>query len=315
MKLAAAALVLFAGTARADSPVARPEAIEVDREAPPPGRAELGFDGGAPVGAWAASVQLGYLDQPITLATPSLAIHPIEHRETAALGGAYTLGERLVLDARMPLAHQVGVRLAGVGDPAPLARWVLGDLALGARVRIASTDTVQAFARVEVTVPTGDDDQFAGEAKWTYASSLIGRLTLGRVVVAATGGILVRDAEVQVGNRVVGDELEGGLGAVVALPPIAGLWCDRNPLRVTGELVAELADHSPGVLGASPAEARVGFVGHPIPSLAVAVRGGVGLDDQIGSPRFRVTLEFAWQAPAPPPAPSPAPTVDDEQED
>jgi len=308
-------LLAVAAPAYGDTPVPRPEAIEVDREAPPPGRAEFGFDGGAPVGAWAASVQLGYVDEPIQLGTPSLTIFPVRRRETVALGGAITLGDRLVADARMPLAHQVGDRLNGLGDDAPLDRWVAGDLALGARIRITDTDVVQTFARFAVTIPTGNDDQFAGEAKWTYASSLIGRLTLRDVVVAANAGILVRGAEVQVGDRVVGDELMGGLGVAVALPPIAGLWCERNPLRVTGELDGELADHSSGVRGASPAEARLGFVGRPIPSLAISVRAGLGLDDQIGSPRFRAMVEIAWQAPEPPHVVPLAAPADDEDED
>ncbi|HTR53900.1 MAG TPA: hypothetical protein VMJ10_24565 [Kofleriaceae bacterium] len=314
MRLTLVALVVFAPAAHADTPVTRPTAIEVDREAPPPGRAEFGFDGGAPVGAWAASVQLGYVDEPIQLGTPSLTIIPVRRRETVALGGAITLGDRLVADARMPLAHQVGDRLIGLGDDTPLDRWVAGDLALGARIRITETDTVQTFARFAFTIPTGDDDNFAGEAKWTYSSSLIGRLTFGRVVVAANAGILIRDAEVQVGDRVVGDELLGGFGTAVALPPIAGLWCERNPLRVTAELAGELADHSSGVRGASPAEARLGFVGHPILGLALSVRAGLGLDDQIGSPRFRAMVELAWQAPEPPRARPPAAVEDDEDD-
>lgn len=314
-RAAAALVVLAAGAARADTPVMRPEAIEVDREAPPPGRAELGFDGGAPVGAWAVAVQLGYLDEPLALRAGPLVRYPVRHRETLALGGAVTVLGTVVLDARLPLAHQVGDRLVGLGDATPLDRWVLGDLALGARLRVADAGPVRLFARVAATVPTGDDHDFAGEARWTGSTLLIGRAVLpAGVVVAATGGILVRGAEVEVADRTVGDALVGGLGVAVPVPPVAGLWCVPDQLRVTGELAGELGDDVAHRRGPTPLEARFGVIGRPRPELAIAVRAGLGLDDQIGSPRFRATVEVAWQAPAPPPAPPRTSEGDDDDE-
>ena len=312
--LVAVAVAGLAGAARADTPVMRPEAIELDREAPPPGRAEFGFDGGGPVGAWAAEVDLGYLDEPLALRAGPLVRYPVRHRETVALGGAVTVLDSLVLDARLPLAHQVGDSLIALGDQTRAARWVLGDLALGARLRVARSGPVQLFARLAATVPTGDDHAFAGEARWTGSTLLIGRAVLpAGVVVAATGGILVRGAEVQVADRTVGDALAGALGVAVPLPPVAGLWCVPDQLRVTGELAGELGDDVAHRLGAAPLEARFGVIGRPRPELAIAVRAGFGLDDQIGAPRFRATLELAWQAPAPPPPPPRASDGDDDE--
>ena len=314
---ALAVVAVLGGVAHADTPVLRPEATELDREMPPPGRAEFGFDGGAPIGAWAASLQLGYLDRPLVLHAGSLEELPVAHRETLALGGALALGATgaLVLDVRLPFAHQVGDRLVGLGDARALDRIVLGDLAVGARVRIAAGERLQTFARLVATLPTGDDDNFAGEARWTASGLLIGRATLpANIVVAATGGILLRGAEVQVADRVVGDALLGGLGAAIGLPPLLGLWCVPDQLRLTGELVGSLGDQVAHKHGPSPAEARLGVVGRPLPSLALGIRAGLGLGDQIGSPRFRATLELTWQAPMPPaPARSPTePEPDDE---
>lgn len=307
-------LAVLCRTAYADTPVLRPEAIEVDREAPPPGRAEFGFDGGAPVGAWAASAQLGFVDDPIVLRSGDRVKYPVAHRETLSLGAAYSVTDSgsLVVDARVPLAHQIGDRLVGLGDMQRLEHWVLGDLVLGARIRIASGERLQTFARFVATLPTGDDDNFAGEARWTYSTALVGRLALpGHVVIAATGGILLRGAEVQVGDRIVGDELVGGVGAAVGVPPIAGLWCVPEQLRITGELVGALGDKVGGQRGPSPAEARLGVIGRPLPELAIGVRAGLGLDDQIGSPRFRALLEVTFQAP--PPARSPSHADEDEE--
>ena len=311
------ALAIVARTAHADTPVLRPEAIEVDREAPPPGRAEFGFDGGAAVGAWAASAQLGFVDDPIVLHSGDRVKYPVAHRETLALGAAYSVIDTgsLVVDARLPLAHQVGDRLVGLGDMQHLEHWVIGDLAVGARVRIASTEGLQAFARFVATLPTGDDHDFAGEARWAYSSALIARFALpGNAVLAATSGILLRAAEVQVGDRIVGNELFGGIGVAVGLPPIAGLWCVPDQLRVTGELVGELGDKVGVQRGPSPAEARLGVIGRPLPELAIGVRAGLGLDDQVGSPQFRALLEVTWQAPAPPAVPQQA-AGDDEVPD
>jgi hypothetical protein len=68
-------------------------------------------------------------------------------------------------------------------------------------------------------------------------------------------------------------------------------------LRVEGELVGVLGDDVAHERGPSPAEARVGVLAHPRSWLAVAVRVGTHLDDQIGAPRFRAMLELVYQGP------------------
>jgi hypothetical protein len=294
----AAVVALLSGAARADAPVARPEAIEVDRSATPPGRAELGFESGAAVGAWAAEVALGYLDRPIVLRAGDIVTYPVERRETLAIGGAIAVGEtkKLVLDARMSLSHQAGARLIGLGGNAHLDHWVPGDLALGARAAITTRPHLRTFVRFAATLPTGDDHAFAGEARWTYSTQLVGRYERDGLAFAATGGILLRAAEVEVGDRLVGDAAFGAFGAAIGVPPALGLWCTRDQLRVTGELAGELGDKVGGQRGPSPLEARLGVVGRPLPQLAVGVRAGFGLDDQIGSPRFRAVLEVTWQS-------------------
>jgi hypothetical protein len=286
----------LAAPAAADAPVDRPEAFEVDREQPPPGQAELGFDSGAPVGAWAASVQLGYLDRPFRLHTTQIKTFPVERRETLALGGAVTLGTRLVVDARLPLAHQVGDRMQGLGDERPLDRWVLGDLGLGARVRLSSNQRGSVFVRGALTLGTGDDHDFAGEAHFTMAWMLIGRLMLPHgIVVAATGGVRFRTSEVIVADRLLSDELFGAVGATYELPGLRGLWCPENLVRLTGELLGVLGNNVGDQLGPSPAEVRVGMISEIRPWLAVAGRLGKGLDDHIGAPRLRAMLEVVYR--------------------
>jgi hypothetical protein len=285
----ALALLLVAGAAHASTPVERPEAIDLDHDMTPPGRAELGFDGGGDVGAYALSLQLGFLDRPMRVHTVDRVTYPVEHRETVWLGGALTLGASVVVDARMPLSHQTGDRWRGWGDDRPLDRWVADDLGVGARVRVVHGDRFAAFFRGQLTFGTGNDHQFAGEARYTASWLLIGRATLpGGVVVAATGGVRLRAAEVQVADRLVGDELLGGIGASVPVP---------GCLHLTGELVGALGDDVAHERGPSPAEARIGVFARPRSWLAVAFRVGTHVDDQIGAPRLRAMLELVYQGP------------------
>jgi hypothetical protein len=279
-----------------DEPVDRPEAFDVDRETPPIGRAELGFDAGAPITGWAVGMQIGYLDRPMRLHTTTVRIFPVERRETLSIGGAFALGDAFVVDARMPFSVQAGDRMQGLGDERPLDAWVPGDLGVGARLRVAKRERVQLFVRGHLTFGTGDDRDFAGEARFTAAWNLIARFTLpAGFVVAATAGVRFRRAEVLVADRLLGDELAGGIGATYELPAIRGLWCAANRVRVTAEVVGVLGDDVANQRGPSPVEGRVGMISRIRPWLAIAMRVGKGLDDQIGAPRFRAMFELVYE--------------------
>jgi hypothetical protein len=285
--------------ASAGTPKATPAAIEVDREVPPPGRTELGFDGGAPVEGWGATITFGWLERPITLRTADTESQPVARRETLALGGALALGDAVVVDARLPLAHQTGDRLAILGEPRALDRWVPGDLRLGARVRVAGTAERAAFIRAELSLPTGDDRDFAGESSWSLAWSLIGRLTLPHgILLASAAGIRLRGDEVLIGDRLVGDELHGSAGLAIPISPVRPLWWAAEQVKLTGEIAAILGDNVAGKRGPSPAEARVGVVTKPTSAITLGARLGFGLGDEIGAPRWRATFELTYQGTA-----------------
>jgi len=294
--------------ARADLPRDTPTAIEVDRDAAPGGRVGLGFDSGEPVDAWGASVALGWLDRPIALPADafgggSRASAPVRRRETLALGGALAIGDHVVVDGLVRASHQVGDRLTAGGNPARLGRYVFHDLQLGGRIQLVGDADRTAFLRAELTLPTGDDAQFAGDAAWTLAWSLIGRVALPRgIAIAATAGIRLHGAEVAVGDRLVGDELFAAAGATLPLPALGLAAADR--VAATAELRGALGDRVGGASGPSPAEARLGVRLQVLPALAIAAHAGVGLDDQIGAPRFRALVEAAWTPRLPHAAPA-----------
>jgi hypothetical protein len=291
---AIAALGAIAPAARADTPRQTPAAIEVDRDAAPPGRTEFGFDGGAPVDGWGATVGAGWLERPLTFTTEGGTTLPVRRRETAALGGALALGDSVVFDARLLAAHQIGDRLRPA-DPRPLDRFVLPDLRLGGRVRVAGGPERALFVRGELTLPTGDDGDFAGEASWTAAWQLVGRLVLPRgITVAAAAGIRLRGAEVEIGDRLVGDELLGALGVAVPIPPVRPLWCDAEQVKLTAEAAAVIGDDIGAGRSPSPVEARLGLVTRPRPGFALGLRIARGLSDEIGAPRARLTVELTY---------------------
>ncbi len=295
MKLAIAVLA-FGSVAHATPPIT---AIEIDREDAPAGRVELGFDGGAPLDGWAVSLGTGLLDKPLIVGIGTTTVVPIVHRETLVLGGALALGSSVIADLRLPMSRQTGDQLVPGGDGFMTqrgTRYALGDLRVAARVRIAGDAERAVFLRGAVTLPTGDDSDFAGEARWGVAWNLIGRATLpAGVIVAASAGIHIRGAEVMVGNRLAGDEILGAVGAIVPIPPIAGLWCTREQVALTAELDGVLGDNVNNVRGPSPLEVRGGLVIQALPSLAIGLRGGHGLDNQIGAPAWRAMLEIAWR--------------------
>ena len=293
MKRAVAFIAALSGVAQADNPLQRPEAFDVDRDAPPPGQAELGFDAGRPIHGWAASLQVGWIDRPLTLTTNLVVNHPVEHRQTFALGGVYAITPNLIVDARMPFDHQVGDRYRGLGDNKRLDRFVLGDLALGARLQLAQRGPAGIFARGSLTIPSGDDHDFAGEARFTAAWHLITRVELpAGVTIAATAGVRFRPREVQIADRLLGDELAGGFGVLYNLPAFPGLWCVDNHVRATAEIVGVLGNDVAGQRGPSPAEVRVGMTSDIRPWLSLAGRIGKGINDEIGAPRFRGMLEL-----------------------
>ncbi|MEO6771607.1 MAG: hypothetical protein ABI467_01110 [Kofleriaceae bacterium] len=299
MRVAGGLVVLgaAAGVAHAQTPLARPEAIDVDRDQTPPGQAELGFDGGAPIGNWALGVELGVLEHPIRFHTVDIKTYPVRRRETVALGGAIALGDDVIVDARMPLAHQVGQRLQDLGDERSLDAWVPEDLTLGARVHAMTRGSLAVFVRADLTVPTGDDYDFAGDAAWSAAWMGIARVTLPHdLVLAASGGIRIRGREVIVADQLVGDELLWAIGGTIGIPPVLPLWCEPDQLKASLEIVGIAGDRVNHMTGPSPIEGRIGLVGRIRPQYGIAVRAGTHLDDDVGAPAFRLSIDLVYRS-------------------
>lgn len=298
MTRAALLALLVPAIAVAEVPLDRPTAIDIDRDSSPPGRPELGFDGGGALdGGWAATVQFGWLDRPLVFTTPDGDSYPVQRRQTVFLGGALALGPSAVLDVRLPLAHQIGDRLmlaGGGGEPGSLDRWVVGDLHVGLRARVVQRPAFAVFVRGDAGFPTGNDDAFAGDASWNLAWSLIGRFALpAGIAIATQGGLRLRGDEVIVADRVQSNELFGAIGAVIPIPPFVPLWCTPEQVKLSWEIVGVLGDRVAGEKGPSPIEGRISLVTHPRDNITLGFRLGTGLvDDEIGAPRWRALVEL-----------------------
>ena len=294
---ALAIVCILSGVAIADTPVMRPEATEVDRDRTPPGQGELGFDGGAPIGTWALGVMLTELYRPVKFQANGLTTYPVSSRETATLGGAIALGDDVIVDLKVPLSHQSGSRLQGLGDQGALQSWVVGDTNVGVRIHAMTRSVVAVFVRGDLSLPTGADHEFAGEAGWTGAIDGILRVALPNdIVLAASAGARLRGKEVVVGNQLLSDELLWGVGATIGIPPFCSLWCKADQLKATADIIGVYGDHSDGMTGPSPIEARLGLIGRIRPPYAIAVHAGTHLDNSLGAPQFRATIDFVYQS-------------------
>ncbi len=291
----ALALALVSSTAFADAPREAPTEIEVDRGDAPAGRTEFGFDGGAPVAGWGATLSGGWLEAPISFGLPGGdTSEPVRRRQSVLLGGALSLGDSVVVDGRWAGSRQLGTRLRGTGDERKLDRYVPGDLRIGARIRVMTRPTFAMFVRGELALPTGDEQDFAGDPGVSVAWRLIARATLGPITLAASAGLRLRGQEVLIGDRSLGNESLGAAGLALALPAVRPLWC-VDQVMLTADASAVVGDNVGVARGPSPVELRVGVISRPRPGWTIGVRLGRGVTDEIGSPTLRATVELTYQ--------------------
>lgn len=296
MTRAALAIALCSSTAFADAPRDAPTEIDVDRGDAPPGRTELGFDGGAPVAGWGATLAGSWLEAPISFGLPGgETSEPVRRRQSVIVGGALSLGDAAVLDARWAGSRQLGSRLRGTGDERALDRYVPSDLRIGARLRVMTKPHFDLFVRGELAFPTGDQQDFAGDPGVSVAWRLIARATVGPgIVLAASAGLRLRGQEVLIGDRSLGNESLAAAGLVFPLPAIRPLWCEHQ-VMLTAEASAIVGDDVGVARGPSPVELRAGVISRPRPAWTIGVRVGRGVTDEIGSPTLRATIELTYQ--------------------
>lgn len=264
--------------------------------------------------------QASYLSRPIVLELRSPGggsqAYAVNDQANATFLWSYGVVPRLELDLALPLTlGQGGTGLAPVTGGPGLNDTAVRDMRFGftyalargtRRKRAAPYETGGLAARFEVSAPTGDRDQFAGERSGVFVPSVAADGRIGRFFGALEVGARIRPITDLLGAR-VGTQLVGELGAGVDL-----LADGRLSVAVEAWALPTLSTQS-SASGAGPlvpAEWQLSLRTSPLASreLSLQLGGGGALDDSLTTPQVRFTLAIRWTPSAHPTAAETTPT-------
>ena len=262
-----------------------------------------------------------YLNRPVILATrlggAEIDQYAINHQVNGTFLWAYGVTSRLELDLAVPLTFgQGGTGLAPITGGTGLKDTAVRDMRFGLAYALVPHPRVGGetqrgawglVARVEVSAPTGDTDQFAGERSGLFVPSLAGDWRSGRFFAGAELGARLRPTTEVLGAR-VGTQLATVVGVgydflpkrelltatleAWALPTFAEQHQIANP---NGVYVS-----TPDGRHIAPAEWQLAVRTAPLRGgdFSVQAGGGGGIpltgDAGITTPRFRFTLGVRW---------------------
>jgi hypothetical protein len=274
--------------------------------------------------------QASYLSRPIVLELQSPGggsqAYAVNDQANATFLWSYGVVPRLELDLALPLTvGQGGTGLAPVTGGPGLNDTAVRDmrfgftyaLARGAKRKSAAPyETGGLAARFEVSAPTGDRDQFAGERSGVFVPSVAADGRIGRFFGAVEAGARIRPITDLLGAR-VGTQLVGELGAGFDLLADGRLsmtleaWALPTLLAQTSSGGASAPTHAaPSAGPLVPAEWQLSLRTSPLASreLSLQLGGGGALDDSLTTPQVRFTLSVRWTPSAQPVAAEVTPT-------
>jgi hypothetical protein len=223
---------------------------------------------------------------------------------------AYGVTDRLELDLALPITlAEGGTGLAPITGGAALKETAVRDMRFGFAYALVPHERVETSpegsiaprsswglaVRFEMSAPTGDQDQFAGESSAVFIPSVAADYRFRDFFVGAETGARLRPTTDLLASR-VGSELIAELGVGYDILP-------HKLLTATAEAWA------------FPILAEQGNGGHAVPAewqvsaraalrdedLSIQLGGGGALesDGAITTPRFRFTLGVRWAPSAP----------------
>jgi hypothetical protein len=224
---------------------------------------------------------------------------------------SYGVSDRLQLDVALPLTfEQTGTGLAPVTGSSGLSDTAVRDMRFGfayalmphRRVAPAFSNAWGLVGRLEVSAPTGDDDQFAGERSAVFVPSLAADYRMGRLFAGAELGARVRPTTDLLGAR-VGSQIVTSLGVGYDVLPRELLsatleawalptFAEQNDVTRDGE--------RPNGLHIVPAEWQLSVRTAPLAGgdLSFQIGGGGQIppsqETEVTRPRFRFTLGVRW---------------------
>lgn len=185
-----------------------------------------------PAHAYSLGLALVYLSQPVTVKALApdpngRGVHVVDDVIGASLTASYSPIRHLELGAVVPMnLDRTGTGLTGVTSQngPSLSGASLRDIRIGAGhdlvLRPAPADRVRftAMARLELALPTGNEDAFAGNRSLVVAPSFSFGVRINRVLLAAHEGVRFRNG-VEFGGARIATELVSTLGASVDVVP------------------------------------------------------------------------------------------------
>ena len=214
----------------------------------------------------------------------------VRHELTLAVGIALSLYERVLVFGQLDVIPVLkGPRLAADLPIARASGGGVGDLALGARVRIVGEeDDFFALAlQAALIAPTARGRSYRGEEGVAVEPLLVAELRPRHVRLTANLGTLVR-REQQLLDARIGSELLFGVGAGI-------------PVHRMVELIAELwGGLSYGAFAeraTTPFEWLAGAKLHTPGGLHAGLAAGTGFTHGVGSPDARAVAQLAYMAP------------------
>jgi OOP family OmpA-OmpF porin len=227
---------------------------------------------------------------------------------------AFGVTDRVELDVALPLTFgQGGTGLTPVTGGAGLKDTAVRDLRFGVAVDVlkmepegAATTRGGVVARFEMSAPTGDEDQFAGEETAVYLPSVSTEWHVGDWFVGGEAGLRVRPITQLLGAR-IGTQIVVAVGAGYDILPrgLLSAQIEAWALPTFAEQeaptnVGNATDWAPDGSYITPAEWQLSVRSAPLArgDLAIDLGGGTGIPFggglPITTPRFRFTFGLRW---------------------
>lgn len=266
-----------------------------------------------------------YLSRPIAFLVPTpgpggTEQYAVNDQVNGTFLWSYGVTRQLELDFALPVTFgQGGAGLEPITGGAFLHDTAMRDLRFGAAYAILPVhrptlapdvpgapgpSPFSLAARLEVSAPTGELSQFAGEHDVVFVPSVAGQVRTGPLFVGAEAGARLRPTTDLAGAR-VGSQIVAMLGVGYDILP-------RELLAATLEawMLPTLVGQAPGAADPLiPSEWQLAARTSPLKSgeLAIQLGGGSAIpwggESEITRPRFRFTLSIRWAPLGRPPPP------------
>jgi OmpA-OmpF porin, OOP family len=217
-------------------------------------------------------------------------------------GASYTLWDRLRLGLDLPVqayADGNGGVIDGVTYPKPASATALGDVRLGADVRLFGNygDTLSGAVGAQVFLPVGQRDSYAGDGGFRLAPRALLAGEIGELSYAGKLGLQYRSRSELIDGSPIGSEL--------SFAAALGVRLLERRLLIGPELCGSSVLDGGGAFTrrATPVEGLLG--GHYALTQEWRLGAGVGsgLSRGYGSPAWRGVLSLEWAARVAPPRP------------